>query len=151
MTGIPAGRVGRAHGRDGSFYVDEPAHDFAEGTPVTLGGADRAVERRAGTAERPLIRLAGIGDRDAAAALRGELLLVEGEPEPLEDDEWRVSDLVGCRIEGLGEVVRVLDGPSCDLLEVGADAVLVPFVRDAVRGIDRQARVIEIDRGFLGL
>ena len=50
-----------------------------------------------------------------------------------------------------GYVERVLDGPSCDLLEVGEDGILVPLVSDAVKRVDLEARVIEIDREFLGL
>ena len=72
---VGAGRVGRAHGLDGSFYVDAPAEPLAEGTEVTVAGRATVVERRAGTDARPLVRLRGIDDRDAAAALRGELLL----------------------------------------------------------------------------
>jgi ribosomal 30S subunit maturation factor RimM len=45
----------------------------------------------------------------------------------------------------------VLDGPSCELLEVGEDALLIPFVSDAVKRVDIHERVIEIDRDFLGL
>jgi ribosomal 30S subunit maturation factor RimM len=48
-------------------------------------------------------------------------------------------------------VRRVVPAPSCDLLEVGDDAVLVPLVGDAVTRVDTDARVIEVDRAFLGL
>jgi 16S rRNA processing protein RimM len=143
--------VGRAHGMDGSFYVDRPAHPLEEGTVVRVAGADRKVERRAGTDDRPLIRLEGIDDRDGAAALRGEFLLLDIEDAPLEEGEFIVSDLVGCRIEGLGYVERVLDGPSCDVLEVGEEGMLVPLVSDAVKRVDLEQRIIEVDREFLGL
>ena len=148
---VAAGRVGRAHGRDGSFYVERAAHDLAEGTAVVVGGRTARVERRAGSAERPLLRLSGVADRQAAAALRGEALLVSLAQAPLEPGEWLVEDLVGCRVEGLGDVRGVLLGPSCDVLEVGPDRVLVPLVSDAVRRIDPQARVIEVDPAFLAL
>jgi 16S rRNA processing protein RimM len=136
---------------DGSFYVDRPAHALEEGTVVRLAGADRRIERRAGTDDRPLIRLEGIADRDAAAAMRGEFLLLDAEDAPLDEGEFIVADLVGCRIEGLGYVERVLDGPSCDVLEVGPDGVLVPLVSDAVKRVDLEQRIIEVDREFLGL
>jgi ribosomal 30S subunit maturation factor RimM len=45
----------------------------------------------------------------------------------------------------------VIASPSCDLLEVGDDALLVPLVSDAVRRVDTEAGVIEVDREFLGL
>jgi 16S rRNA processing protein RimM len=151
LTEVSAGRVGRPHGRDGSFYVDRPAHGLAVGTVVGVAGEDRRIERRAGTDDRPLVRLEGIADRDGAAALRGEFLLIDVEESPLEEGEFIVADLVGCRIEGLGFVERVLDGPSCDVLEVGEDGVLVPLVSDAVKRVDLDQRVIEVDREFLGL
>ncbi|MEA2425392.1 MAG: rRNA processing protein RimM [Thermoleophilaceae bacterium] len=151
MTEVSAGRVGRAHGRDGSFYVDRPAHPLGEGTVVQVGGSARRIERRGGMDDRPLLKLEGVDDRDAAGAIRGEFLLIDAEESPLEEGEYIVSDLVGCKIEGIGYVERVLDGPSCDVLEVGEDAVLVPLVSDAVKRIDLEQRIIEVDREFLGL
>ena len=146
---MTAGRVGRAHGLDGSFYVIHPTENLTVGSEVEVGGLRAVVERRAGTDERPIVRLAGIGDRAAAEGLRGQELLVEaGE---LEQDEYLTEDLVGCDVPGVGTVRRVIALPSCDVLEVGDDAVLVPLVSDAVSRIDLDARVIEVDRRFLGL
>ncbi|HEX6714162.1 MAG TPA: hypothetical protein VF066_12285 [Thermoleophilaceae bacterium] len=144
MTLVTAGRVGKAHGRDGSFYVDDTRFEFAEGSTVRVGDAEYEVVRRAGTDDRPLIRLEGIDD---PAALRGELLLVEDE---LEDDEYLVSDLLGCEVPGLGRVERVLDVPSCTLLEVGEAAHLIPLIGDAVKRVDLEHKIIEVDREFLG-
>jgi ribosomal 30S subunit maturation factor RimM len=45
----------------------------------------------------------------------------------------------------------VIAGPSCDVLDVGDGGMLVPLVSDAVTRIDLDARVIEVDRSFLGL
>jgi 16S rRNA processing protein RimM len=142
LTLVTAGVVGRPHGRDGSFYVERPAHELAAGTPVRVGDGEYAVERRAGTAERPLVRLARLED---PRPLRGEPLLVEAE---LEEGEWLAGDLVGCRVEGLGTVARVLDGPSCGLLEL-EDGALVPFVSAAIDAVDVGARSIRVDRDFL--
>ena len=144
MTLVTAGRVGKAHGRDGSFYVDGPQIEFAEGTRVRLGDAEREVVRRAGTDDRPLIRLEGVED---PAALRGEIMLIE---EDLEEGEYLVADLLGCEVPGLGRVERVLDAPSCTLLEVGEDGQLVPLIGDAVKQIDLERKIIEVDREFLG-
>ncbi len=148
---VPVGRVGKAHGRDGSFYVEGASHPLAEGTQVRVAGREARIERRAGTDERPLIRLSGLGEREDAAALRGEALLVASAEAPLEEGEWLAEDLVGCEVPGIGTVRRVVSGPSCDLLEVGPDEVLVPFVSDAVRRVDTDAKVIEADLAFLGI
>jgi len=145
LTLVTAGRVGRAHGRDGSFYVEDADHPLPEGTAVLMASRAHRVERRAGTADRPLIRLSELGDRDAVVPLRGELLLVEAE---LREGEWLAGELVGCEVTGLGRVCRVLAGPSCDLLELG-DGTLVPLVSDAIVSIDPRTRRIEVRLEFL--
>ncbi|MEA2332833.1 MAG: rRNA processing protein RimM [Thermoleophilaceae bacterium] len=126
---MTAGRVGKAHGRDGSFYVDGAVHPLAEGTELTLAGTAHRIVRRAGTDDRPLIRLRGVGD---PRALHGELLLVDDE---LAEDEWLASDLVGSNVPGHGRVLRVVDGPSCSVLEL-EDGTLVPFISDAIRSVE---------------
>jgi 16S rRNA processing protein RimM len=146
---VPAGRVGRAHGLDGSFYVEDVAEPLEHGAEVAVAGRSARVERRAGTEARPIVRLSGVHDRSAAEALRGERILVAGGA--LAEGEYLSADLVGCIVPGVGEVRRVVQGPSCDVLEVGADGVLIPFVSDAIKRVDLQAGVIEVDTGFLGL
>lgn len=148
---LPAGRVGRAHGLDGAFYVEEPAHALAEGTEVAIGDRRAVIARRGGSDERPLIRVEGVDDRTAAQALRGETVLVPGGREELSPEQWYDEDLVGCRVDGIGEVRGVLHGPSCDVLEVGEKGVLVPLIRDAVKRVDLEAREIEVDLDFLNL
>ncbi len=148
---MPVGRVGRPHGRDGSFYVERPSHPLAEGAQVSVGGRSARVERRGGTSNRPLVRLSGVEGRPEAAALRGEPLLVPESAAPLAEGEWLADDLLGCEVEGLGMVRRVVAGPSCDVLEVGEDGHLVPFTGDAIRRIDLEAQAIAVNRRFLGL
>jgi 16S rRNA processing protein RimM len=143
LTLVTAGRVGRPHGRDGSFYVEDPREPLEAGAAVTLAGSQRKIERRAGTAERPLLRLAGVED---PRPLRGEALLVEAQ---LEEGEWLAADLVGCEVEGIGRVERVVEAPSCDVLELG-DGTLVPFVSDAILAVDVERRTIRADLGYLG-
>ncbi len=113
---------------------------------MTVAGTARAIERRSGTRERPLVRLTGIGDREGADALGGELLLVA---QNLSSGEWLASDLVGCRVDDGGSVCRVLAGPSCDVLEL-EDGTLVPLVADAVCAVDTVGRRIEVDWDFVG-
>ena len=140
---MTAGRVGKPHGLDGSFYVDRPRHELPEGAELTLGGRTHRIARRAGTDERPLIRLADVED---PRPLRGELLLIEDE---LGDGEWLASDLVGCRVPGLGTVTQVVDAPSCSVLEL-EDGTLVPFVSDAIERVDVDAGEIHVKADFLG-
>jgi 16S rRNA processing protein RimM len=147
---VTAGRVGRPHGLDGSFKVLAPAHELPAGTSVTVGDRLARVRSRRGTDAQPILGLEGVDSREQAAALSGELLLVAAPDAPLAEDEWLAEDLIGCEVEGLGPVVGILPGPSCDVLEVG-DGTLVPLIGDAVLEIDTEARRIRIDRAFLGL
>jgi 16S rRNA processing protein RimM len=142
LTLVTAGRVGKPHGRDGSFYVEGASHPLPAGqTLLLLHDRPHTIERRAGTDERPIVRLSGVDD---PGAFRGELLLVD---EQLGNEEWLASDLLHCSVPGHGRVVRVLDGPSCSVLEL-SDGVLVPFVSDAIRSI-RPGEIV-VNEEFLG-
>jgi 16S rRNA processing protein RimM len=153
---LHAGRVGRPHGLDGSFHVVEPTPQLLTlGAPLRVGERTTEVVRRAGTDERPIVRVTLAADRTAAERLRGEQLLAPraGAP-PLDDDEYWEDDLVGCTVVAgerrLGTVRRLMAYPSCDVLELD-DGTLVPLVHDAVRAVDLDARRIEVDDDFLGL
>jgi 16S rRNA processing protein RimM len=117
------------------------------GDVVLLAAAERRVVRRAGTDRRPLMRVEGIETREAADGLRGEALWVARPP--LAEDEYWAEDLVGCEVVGVGRVVRMLEYPSCEVLETD-DGSMVPLVRDAISSIDIAARRIELREGFLG-
>ena len=120
-----------------------------EGAALSVAGRAVAVVRRAGTDARPIVRVEGIEDRDAAEALRGEELLTVAEGD--QDAGWEIAELVGCDVPGIGSVRRVLRNPSCDVLEVGDEGTLVPLVADAVKSVDTEARRIEVDLRFLGI
>ncbi|HEU0024709.1 MAG TPA: hypothetical protein VFQ12_08770 [Thermoleophilaceae bacterium] len=141
---MTAGRVGKPHGLDGRFYVEGARHALPEGLTVFVQSDAHTIERRAGTDDRPLIRLAGVSD---PRPLGGELLLVEDE---LGEGEWLASDLVGCRVPELdGVVARILDEPSCSVLEL-EDGTLIPLISDAVARVDLESREIHVNRDFLG-
>jgi 16S rRNA processing protein RimM len=141
LTLVTAGRIGKPHGHDGSFYVDGPRTEFVVGRRVWVRDVEHELARADGTPDRPLVRIEGVDP----AALRGELLLVD---EELEDDEYLAADLVGCEVPGLGLVERVIDAPSCALLEVGEH--LIPLIGDAVKHVDLERKIIDVDRDFLG-
>jgi 16S rRNA processing protein RimM len=150
---IEAGRVGRPHGLDGSFHVTRPLPELlVAGARVVVADQERVIERRAGTDEAPIVRLDGFASREDAEALRGATLLVdEADAPPLEEGEFWAHELAGCRVvDGaveVGVVSRMVALPSCEALEVGDR--LIPLVRDAVRSIDRDARVIDVDLRFV--
>ena len=156
---IVLGRIGRAHGLDGSVYLE--GHGGA--VPLTAGMAVRVGERtavvrsRRGMEERPLLRLDLAADRDAAESLRGEELWIPaGElPEP-QDGEYFHVDLIGCRVTAgereLGQVRDVLPYPANDVLVVRSgegEDLLLPFVEQVVIGVDLPARRIAVDPELL--
>jgi 16S rRNA processing protein RimM len=157
---LRAGRIGRPHGLDGSFHVVEPNPRLLEdGGAVRVAGRDRRIERLAGHDARVILRLDGCADRAAAEALRGEELLVPRSAAPdLGPDEWWSEELEGCEVRDgqrtVGRVRRLLELPSCEVLEVqrpeGGSDLLVPLVSDAVRTVDTERREIDIDLSFLG-
>jgi 16S rRNA processing protein RimM len=155
---IEAGRVGRPHGLDGSFYVTRAVPELIATAPaVEVGGRLRKVERRAGTSEHPILRIEGCDRREQAEELRGAVLRVDEVAVPLAEDEYWAHELEGCTVhdggEEVGVVRRMITLPSCEALEVdrtGGGELLVPLVRDAIRGIDRDARRIDVDLGFVG-
>lgn len=158
---LPAGRVGRAHGLDGSFYVTGPVPRLLVlGASVNVDGRDAEIVRRSGTDRHPIVRLQGIADRSSVEAMRGATLTVAQAQAPqLGEGEWWAHELAGCVVRDgarrLGVVEQMLELPSCEVLEVqpdqGGAPLLVPMVRDAIRKIDTTAQVIEVNAGFLDL
>jgi 16S rRNA processing protein RimM len=151
---LEAGRVGRAHGLDGSFHVTSPRPRLLTlGTPTDLG----EIVRRSGTDERPVIRLHGCETREAAEQLHGQPLLVALADAPaLEPGEWWAHELEGLRVTDgdreVGTVRRMLELPSVEVLEVerpDGSELLVPMVADAIRSLDVPRKHVDVDLGFL--
>ncbi|MBV8955506.1 MAG: hypothetical protein JO179_15315 [Solirubrobacterales bacterium] len=120
---LRAGRVGRAHGLDGSFYVLEATAPLLElDRTVLIGERERKIVRRAGTDTRPILRLEGcaVSDGDRRIGVVRRLLA-----------------LPSCEVL---EVAR----------EEDAGDLLVPLVSDAVRHVDLERREIDVDLRFLG-
>lgn len=161
LGSVPAGRVGRPHGLDGSFYVTRPRPRLLTlGAAVGVADITAKIVRRAGTEQRPIVRLEGVEDRSGAEALRGrELTIAGGDAPALGEGEWWAHELEGCDVvdggQLLGTVSRLIELPSCEALEVlptwGGEAVLVPMVKDAVRRVSPAQRRIEVNLDFLGL
>ena len=99
-------------------------------------------------------KLAGIDDRDAAYALRGqEISVAKRDLPPPEENEFYWSDLIGLTVvnrEGieLGKVDSLMESGANDLLVVkGTREHLIPFVAAFVGKVDLAAGAIEVDWG----
>jgi 16S rRNA processing protein RimM len=127
------GRVARAHGLKGELEIrlDWPdSRSLLEATGVLLALPDGTTVSHsiAGTRQTPkgvLLRLEGIGDRDAAEALLGATLSVpRSELPPLADGEYYLCDLVGLEVKAptgpVGRVLEVQMYPSVDSIVIEA-------------------------------
>ena len=147
---VSVGRVGRPHGVDGGFFVEDPSEreeTFAIGAVLLAGGEPATVVAfRRGAGGRPVIRL----DR---AVGRGTELSVERATLPgLDDDEFYVFQLVGLSVEQengrvLGRVREVLEYPANDVLELDSGMSL-PLVEACVRSVDVEGERIVVAEGF---
>jgi 16S rRNA processing protein RimM len=146
---VAVGRVGRPHGLDGSFVVEEASEDprwFAVDARLLAGGEPAAVVASKVAGGRPVILL----DR---AVERGTVLEVARAALPaVEDGEYYVLDLIGLDVveetgRPLGRVVGVAPGVANDVLELEGGGLL-PLVEECVRDIDLSARRILVAPGF---
>jgi 16S rRNA processing protein RimM len=147
---VAVGRVGRAHGLDGAFFVEDPSEDdrwFRVGSRLRADGAEvEVVAARHGAGGRRVIRL----DRQVPRGTRLEVAR-EALP-PTQDGEYYRFELTGLEVveEGgrpLGRVCAVLPGVANDALELDG-GLLLPMVETCVRDIDLAAGRILVARGF---
>jgi 16S rRNA processing protein RimM len=147
---VVVGRVGRPHGLDGAFFVEEPSDDprwFEKGVHLLADGEEtEVVAARRGAGGRPVIRL----DRPVG---RGTTLEVPREALPeTGEDEYYAFQLVGLEVveEGgrlLGTVEAVHPGPANDSLDLGG-GLLLPLVEACIRAVDLEAGRILVAPGF---
>lgn len=157
---IAVGRIRKAHGVHGFVRFESLSGEtdhFSSIHRVELRGCSRPsrdydVESVRLGVPTLLMKLAGVNDRDDAAALAGREIWVDRSyAAPLGPDEYYLADLTGCELHQEGRVIgtvrSVLDTGAGDMLEVvTADGctVLVPFRSQYVHTTDVEAGVIEL-------
>lgn len=146
--------VSKAHGIQGEVVAiphDPGSSSLAEVAAVWVGGVRREIVRA-----RPvppgayLLALAGITDRDAAAALRGAVIEADRDELDLDEDEVLLADLIGCQCvlpDGTpwGEIVAVEPGLQDRLVvhHAGIERQL-PMVDAFIAGIDLEAGTVTV-------
>jgi 16S rRNA processing protein RimM len=147
---VAVGRVGRPHGIDGAFFVEQPSDRkgmFAVGAEIWAGGAPaKVVISRRGGGNRPVIKL------DRSVERGAELAVPRASLPRLGEDEYYAFQLVGLTVEEeggrfLGRVAEVVDYPANDVLELDSGMSL-PLVGACVRSVDVEGGLIVVAPGF---
>jgi 16S rRNA processing protein RimM len=123
---------------------DDPDR-LALGASVIVDGerAPRRITAVSQSRHGPVVRLEGIADRDAAAALIGLHLSAEGAPAELPADHYWWHQLEGLEVvdrngEAVGRLVEVFRAGGNEVYRVSGEQqdVLVPALRSVVLDID---------------
>jgi 16S rRNA processing protein RimM len=136
-------------------FTDAPERVAAYGPVTDESGARSFTLKLIGRVKGGVVaEMSGIGDRDAAQALKGLRLYVPREalPEPAEEEFYH-ADLVGLpalHTDGspAGRVAAVLDhggGAYLEIVEGGGRALFVPFTRRAVPTVDIAGGRVVVD------
>lgn len=160
MTGAPAGyleigRLGRPHGLKGEVMVtlttDRVDERLARGSAWWVAGREVTVETARVHQGRHAVKLAGVDDRDAAAALTGVHVYAAPLGDDTDDDVVWVHEVIGAEVVDVqgrhhGTVESVQANPAHDLLVLQGGA-LVPMVFVVEQGDGRV--VIDPPEGLL--
>jgi 16S rRNA processing protein RimM len=147
---VAIGKVGRPHGIDGAFFVEQPSDDkrwWRTGARFLAGGRPVEVVAHRTSSGRPVIRV-------EPPVERGTLLEVDrGDLPPTGEDEYYAFELVGLAVveEGgrqLGKVTSVTPGVANDVLELDT-GLLLPMVEECVQRIDLDTARIDVAKGFV--
>ena len=163
------GKVGSPVGIKGEFRVNLYSQDsgnLKEGKVLLLERAEKsvsgAIEKVRYQKDKPVVRLTGIEDRNAAEDIRGmDVSIYAKDMEELPEGEHYVRDLIGCRVVDMAQggaeigVLRdVIQNTAQSVLDVSTPdgkQVLIPAVDAFLRSIDEEAGIIEVELipGFL--
>jgi 16S rRNA processing protein RimM len=147
---VVVGRVGRPHGLDGSFVVEDGSDDgrwFVPGARLWAGDDElEVVAARRGGGGRRVIRLEREVSRGTPLEVPIEVL------PPTAENEYYAFQLVGLEVieedgGSLGRVTAVEPGVANDAIELEGGALL-PLVEACVRHIDLEAGRILVAPGF---
>ncbi len=143
---VTIGTVVGTHGVRGTIRVRPTGtgEHLREGVNPSLAGTRRPIKGVRVTPKGFLVDLKGVDDRRAAAALRGEALVLDRtDLDDPEEGEFYVADLVGLTAVDaagapIGEVAETFETAAHEVLVVRTPDgdVLVPFTMEHVPGVD---------------
>jgi 16S rRNA processing protein RimM len=141
-----------AHGIRGELkcrvVTDFPARRFKRGNSVLIKGESHLIQAARVEGATVLLKLEDIGDRDAAASLRGaEVEVPTQDAVSLPRGQFYWHQVIGLQVEDatshelLGEVVDIIETGANDVYIVRGHKgeILVPAIKDVVKQIDPSA------------
>ena len=154
---VVVGKVTKAHGLRGEVTVlpltDNPDR-FAPGNVVYLqDGRALSIREARDNGARLLVTFEGVGDRTAAEALGGSMLVVpESDLPELPEGTYWPHELVGCEVvtaagRPIGTIADVVANPANDIwVTAAADGqeILVPAIRQVIAEVDIAARRVRV-------
>jgi 16S rRNA processing protein RimM len=146
---VQIGKVGKPHGIDGAFFVEQPSADerwWKVGSTFLAGGTEVEVVAARRSSGRPVVKVEPAVERGAPIEVERDAL------PPTEEDEYYAFELVGLPVveengRELGSVKAVTTGVANDVLELDT-GVLLPMIEDCVRRVDLAAGRIVVAPGF---
>ena len=141
-----------AHGIRGEvkcrIVTDFPDQRFRRGTEVLVRGTLRKIQGARIQGVTALLKLAGVDDRDSAAALRGADVEIPTQSAiALPAGQFYWHQVIGLEVEDatthavLGRVADILETGANDVYIVRGETgeILVPAIKDVVKQIDPAA------------
>lgn len=152
---IPVARISGSYGVRGWLTVEGETGLLGMLRSWWVGGEERSVEQSRGHSGRLLAKLSGVETREQARLLKGMAVRVPRSAlPPPAPGTYYWDDLVGLEVvnaEGrrLGTVQGLFSNGAHDVMRLGDGTTerLVPFVPSVVKGVDLEARRIEVDWG----
>jgi 16S rRNA processing protein RimM len=154
MDRIQVGYVARPHGVNGELRVQ--THDpgstvLSSVDRIWIGDREHKILQVRPTNNAFLITIAGCSDRDAAEALKGQIVEVPRAEIPLAEGEYLLADLPGCQVVDLsgaplGVVHEVMTGAQ-PILVIRDENLerLLPAVPGFVHAVDVAARRVVVE------
>ncbi len=158
---VEVATIAKAHGIRGEVLavsIDASSETLGDVDHVWIGGRRYAVVAARPVGGAYLLAVEGIVDRDAAAALRGQVVEVARDQLDLDDDDVLYADLVGCRCQlpdgrPWGTIVAIELGPQDRLVihdeqhedgSPGAVERLLPLVDAFIAAVDRDQKIVVV-------
>ena len=151
---VEIGRIARAHGIRGEVVIatHDPGSDLLDRqSTLWIGGVARDVVQARSTPRGWLVQLADVATRNAAEALRGQVVEVDRAALELDEEDVLLDDLIGCRVQRVdgtpwGTIAAVESGMQDRLVIHDGDIERqLPLVDEFVTDIDLEAGVVTVD------